>query len=139
MPSDDLRQYVSPRPTFDRIDAKERIDNRTFDIVTQAWNLLAASLKPENLDGEPIRWKTFTASQKERLLASLVFAVLRRTSYDLLHSDLPSYAVNPASASIQLEGGTTLHIRTIVNDGKTLSRSGFGTQVSIPGGTEAKP
>ncbi len=139
LPSDDLRRYVSPIPTFDRIDAKDRVSQRTFALVGEARNLLAASLKPENLDGEPIRWKALSASQKERLLTSVVFAALWHTSFDLLHSDLPPYAANPASASLQVEGGTTLHIRTIVNDGKTRSTMGFGTQVNILGGTEVKP
>ncbi len=137
-PNADLTQYFSPIALV-QTDTVENVKQHTFMLLNQVKAELIASLKPTEINGEPLRYKEMDALRQKNLLTILIFTNFEQVPYALLQSDLPPYAMNPASALLQLEGGTTLHVRTIIEDARRRTKIGFGTQVKMGNGEEKNP
>ena len=127
-PTEDLTKYVN---VFDShfYDAQRFVGDRLLGVVAVDQAAFVNSLPPEILKGDPIPYAKLTNRQRSQLLIALVFPLLRRTDYQLLHGDLLPHVANVNNSVLSLSGGTTLLVGSLLSDGKTDTEIGFGAAI----------
>jgi hypothetical protein len=113
---------------------KRGVEKRgSFDLLMRTFiadqTALITSLRPGIQTDEPILYTKLTDTQRDQLLDSLLFPVLRDTDYQLLHGDLPPHVADINSAVLQMKGAATLLVGSIITVGDSESGVFFGTQI----------
>jgi hypothetical protein len=127
-PGEDLAEHVN---IFDNSlhDGMKFANDRLERTVAADQSDLLTSLSPGILSGDPVHYAMLSGRQRTELLTALVFPLLRRTDYQLLHGDLPPHVSDVNSSVLWLTGGNTLLIGSQFINGKQTLRIGFGTPI----------